>query len=612
MFRIVSTAVLLSLAVSAAEAQDGATLYATYCSMCHDGGVVRAPSRKALSELTPERIVASLGTGVMRVQGADRTPDERTAIAVFLTGKPLGTFKAAVTPLCSSAAQPATAASESAWNGWSTSTDNDRYQRDAGLRAADVPRLKLKWAFGFPGDTSAAVQPSIVGGRVLVGSTSGRVYSLSLASGCAFWTFDADTQVRTAIVTGAPKAGGPLAVFFGDVAGNVYSVDATRGTVRWKVKVDEHPVARITATPKLFDGRLYVAVSSLEEIAGADPHYPCCTFRGSLVALDADTGRQIWHSYTIPDPPIATTKNKIGTQMYAPSGAAVWGSPAIDTARRRIYVGTGDSYSEPAAATSDAIVAFDLDTGALKWASQVTTGDAFNLGCAGADASNCPSKPGPDHDFGAPPILVTLGSGQRRLIASQKSGAVHALDPETGRVLWSRRIGPGGVLGGIEWGAAADGRAVYVALSGQLLKPATGAGPIVIGQTVLDPDAGGGLFALRLTDGETIWSAPPASCAGRTLCSPAQSAAISAIDGAVFSGSVDGHLRAYAASQGQVIWDFDTAREFDTVNHVKAAGGSIDVGGPAIAEGVVVTTSGYPPFGGRPGNVLLAFSVDGK
>jgi polyvinyl alcohol dehydrogenase (cytochrome) len=611
MSRIVSLAILVGLVSSPAVAQDGAALYARYCSMCHDGGIVRAPSRKTLAALTPERIVAALENGVMRLQGADRTGDERKAIAVFLTGKPLGALVPVPTPACASSAA-ATVASESSWNGWSATPANDRYQRQPGIAAADVPRLKLKWAFGFPGDASAAVQPSIVGDRVLVGSSAGRVYSLSLATGCAYWTFDADIQVRTAIVTGPPKAGAAPAAFFADVAGNVYSVDAATGTLRWKIKADEHPIARVTATPKLVEGRLYVALSSLEELAGADPAYPCCTFRGSLVALDAETGRTIWRTYTIADAPAPTKKNAAGTQLYAPSGAAVWGSPTIDAAHRRIYVGTGDSYSEPAAATSDAILALDLDSGAVKWAHQFTSGDAYNLACGGAAAANCPSTAGPDHDFGAPPILVTLPSGEQRLLASQKSGVVHAIDPESGRVLWSTRIGPGGVLGGVEWGAASDGRAVYVALSGVTLKAASGTGPIIMGQTALDPAAGGGLFTLRVSDGTRLWTAPPAVCANRPNCSPAQSAPVTAIDGAIFSGSVDGHLRAYAAADGHVIWDYDTAREFDTVNHVKAAGGSIDVGGAAVAGGVVVTTSGYPVFGGRPGNVLLVFSVDGR
>jgi polyvinyl alcohol dehydrogenase (cytochrome) len=613
MLRHACAAALVLLAVPAA-AQDGAVLYAQACSLCHDGGVVpRAPSRRALGAMTAEAILASLETGNMRTQGAARSAEERRAIAVFLSGKPLGSLTAPVTaPLCTRAPAPFTSGPSSAWDSWGGSFTNDRYQPrpGAGLTAADVPKLKVKWVFGFAGDTSAAVQPVVVDGRVFVGSTSGRIYALSLNEGCAYWTFDADAQVRTAVTLGREGASGSPAVFFADVAANIYSLDAATGRLRWKKKGDDHPVARITGTPRYVNGRLYVPMSSLEELASADPKYPCCTFRGSVAALDAASGDQVWKTYTIGETPKPTSRNKAGTQMFGPSGGAVWTSPTIDTARRTIYIGTGDSYSDPAAPTSDAIMALDLETGAIKWVSQMTTGDAWNLACGGLDPANCPASNGPDFDFASPPMLVTLPSGEQRLIAGQKSGVVHGLDAATGKILWSTRIGKGGMLGGVEWGSATDGRQAYVALSDQSFKQ-TG-GPVVIGMITLDPAVGGGLFALRLTDGAKVWNAPPASCGDRPQCSPAQSAAISAMPGVIFSGSIDGHLRAYSASDGRVVWDFDTAREFDTVNKVKASGGSIDVGGPAIAEGVVLTTSGYPTFGGKGGNVLIAFSVDGR
>ena len=592
-------------------AQDGAVLYSQHCSVCHDGGVVRAPARRALSEMTPEHIVASLENGLMRAQGTARTADEKRAIAVFLTGKPLGTMVAPVTaPRCTRPAAAFSSAPSGAWSDWSATPANDRYQARPGLTAADVPKLKVKWAFGFAGDTSAAVQPTIVDGRVFVGSASGRVYALSLAEGCAYWTFDADAQVRTAIMVGRERGSAAPTVFFADVAANIYSVDAATGQLRWKKKGDEHPIARITGTPKFLDGRLYVPVSSLEELASADPKYPCCTFRGSIVALDASNGTQIWRTLMIAEAPKPTTKNTAGTQLYGPSGAAVWSSPTVDVARKTIYIGTGDSYSQPAAPTADAIVALDLDTGKIKWVSQLTSGDAWNLACGGIDAANCPASNGPDYDFGSPPMLVTLPSGERRLVVGQKSGVVHGLDADSGKVLWSTRIGKGGMLGGVEWGSATDGRQAYVALSDQSFKRS--GGPVVIGMTTLDPGIGGGLFALRVTDGAKVWNAPAPVCGDRPMCSPAQSAAITAMPGVIFSGSVDGHLRAYSAADGRIVWDADTARGFDTVNKVMAQGGSIDVGGPAIAEGIVLTTSGYPTYGGKAGNVLIAFSVDGK
>jgi polyvinyl alcohol dehydrogenase (cytochrome) len=614
MFRPACVLTFVFLATPA-WSQDGALLYAQRCSMCHDGGVVRAPSRRALIELTPERVVASLSAdGLMRAQGAELSDDERRSVAVFLTGKPLGTMAAPITvPKCARPAPAFSKASASAWNGWGATPTNARFQRQpGGLTATDVPKLKLKWAFGFAGDTSAAIQPAVVDGRVFVGSASGRVYALSLAEGCAYWTFDADTQVRTAVTVSDERGSSPPSLFFADVAANVYSVDAGTGQLRWKKKVDDHPVARITGTPRLYQNRLYVPVSSLEELAGADPKYSCCTFRGSIVALDTTSGNQIWKTYTIADAPKPTTKNKVGTQLYGPSGAAAWSSPTLDVPGKTIYISTGDSYSDPAATSADAIVAIDLESGAIKWVSQLTSGDAWNLACGGLDAANCPTTPGPDHDFASPPMLVTLPNGLRRLVVGQKSGIVHGLDGRTGKVLWSTRIGKGGVLGGIEWGSATDGQHAFVALSDQTMRPAGTGDAIVIGQTRLDPKIGGGLVALRVSDGTKAWSAPPPVCRDVAGCSPAQSAAITAMPGVVFSGSIDGHLRAYATTDGRVIWDFDTARPFQTVNHVAARGGSIDVGGPAIAEGVVLTTSGYPTFGGQSGNVLLAFTIEGR
>ncbi|MBZ5558110.1 MAG: PQQ-binding-like beta-propeller repeat protein [Acidobacteriia bacterium] len=594
---------VLGLATSA-FAQDGGALYVQYCARCHDAGQPRTPARLALMQLAPERIVAALETGTMRTQGADRTPAERRALAAFLSGKAVGDTPAP--PPLKMCAAPAPAAAASNWSGWGLSLANDRYQRAANIKPDDAPKLTVKWAFAFAGDASAAVQPSIVGDRVFVGSVPGRVYSLSLRDGCVYWTFDADAMVRTSVDVG--DAGGSSIAFFGDVAGNAYAVDVATGTLRWKRKVDPHIVARVTGTPKFYRGRVYVPVSSVEEVIGASPQYPCCTFRGSVVALDAATGEVVWKTFAIPEAPTPRRKNKVGTQLFGPSGAAIWSSPTIDEKSQMLYVATGDSYSDPPADTSDAIMAMDLQTGAIKWWQQMTKGDAYNLACGGADPTNCPDSRGPDVDFGSPPILATLASGKRALVIGQKSAVVHAVDPdEGGKILWSTRIGRGGALGGVEWGSAADAQNIYVPLSDIAFKPGGGLGAMSPNGAV-----GGGLFALTLADGKEAWRAPIPGCGDRPRCSPAQSAPVSVADGIVFSGSVDGHMRGYSTRDGHIVWDFDTAQEFTTVNGSKARGGSIDVGGPAIANGVVLTTSGYAQWGGLNGNVLLAFSVDGK
>ena len=483
------------------------------------------------------------------------------------------------------------------WNGWGNDDANTRFQtaQAAGLTAADVPKLTLKWAFGFAGATSSSGQPTVAAGRVFVGNDNRQVYALDAASGCTHWSFTADAGVRTAIVIARLPVGGVARTIamFGDVRANAYAVDAQTGALLWKKKVDEHAAAKITGAPSFANGRLFVPVSSFEEVPGARPNYPCCTFRGSVVALDAATGKEIWKTYMIAEEPKIVGKNSAGTPMWKPAGAAIWTSPTIDRAKNLIYVATGNAYTEPAAPTSDAIVALDMKSGAIQWVQQATPNDVFVIGCKPGD-ENCPDDVGPDFDFGNSPILRTLAGGRRILTLGQKSGVVYGLAPDDrGKILWQFRAGKGGALGGIEWGSAADEQNIYVPVS-----------------DVLGPSAqAGGLYAIKLATGERVWHAPapPLSCTTGPGCTGAQSAAVSVMPGIVFSGSIDGHLRAYATADGTIVWTFNTMRPFDTVNGVPAQGGSIDAAGPVIAGGLVLTNSGYGLWRGKPGNVLLAF-----
>jgi len=596
--------------------QDGPTLYRTSCASCHDAGGERVPSRKALKAMSPEGVLSAMESGPMISMAARLSAPERRAVAEFVTEKPFGkALEMTPSPqaMCSDApAKFGDPMSGPNWNGWGVNPSNTRYQETAaaGIAVGDVPRLRLKWAFGFPGDVSESAQPTIVGGRVFVGSQSGIVYSLAAATGCVHWWFKAASRVRTAISVGqiSTESGAHCAAFFGDSGGVVYAVDAATGGLLWKIRVDSHPAARITGAPAFYDKRLHVPVASLEEVTGASPDYQCCTFRGSVVAIDAAIGKQIWKTYTISEEPHPTKKNRSGIQMWGPSGAGVWSSPTIDGKRKVLYVTTGDNYSDPPTATSDAFLALDLDSGKLLWSRQMTPLDAFTNACVLSDKSNCPDANGPDFDFGSSPILVELSNGRRALIAGQKSGVVHAIDPDkNGEIRWQIRIGKGGTLGGIEWGSAADGSKVYVALSD--LHGARMPNGLI---NEVDPKLGGGMFALTIEKGERAWYTPPPGCGEKKRCSPAQSAAVSAIVGAAFSGSVDGHLRAYSTANGSILWDFDTVRAYKTVNGVEARGGSLDVGGPAIAGGMLFVNSGYVIWGGMPGNVLLAFSIEGK
>ena len=597
---------------------DGQALYKAHCERCHEGQVKRAPHRDILQRLPALMVLNSLELGKMKFQGMMRTNVQRRTISEWITGKklpPPSDKDETVAGFCDGA--PGTFAIEEGapqWNGWGVDNFNSRFQsaEAAGISADQVPNLKVKWVFGLPTDFQTS-QPTVVGGRVFVGTMKGRVYSIDAKTGCLHWSVRTTAGVRSTPVIDTLPATDPqrYVVYVGDVEANLYALDAQTGKEIWKVKIDDHPLSRITATPKTHGNRIYASATALEEVAGGDPIYECCTFRGSMVALNRFNGKLVWRGYTIPDPPAPVRKNSIGVQLWGPSGAAVWSSPVLDPERNRIYVTTGDNYSDPASLTSDAVVAFDMRTGKFLWSKQFTVGDAWNVGCETEDTTNCPEAKGPDLDFASSPILRILPDGRRVILAGQKSGVMHAIDPDRdGEILWQHRVGKGGLAGGIQWGSAADAKQVYVALSdiGITTVENSDAG----WATTLDGSVGGGMFAIDIESGERKWHVPPVGCGDKAQCSPAQSGAVSALPGVVFSGSVDGHLRGYATDNGNVVWDYDADQEYESVNGVKTKGGSFDGPGPTIVDGVMYVNSGYGFWGGMSGNALIAFSVNGE
>jgi polyvinyl alcohol dehydrogenase (cytochrome) len=592
-----SVCACLLLAGCTAFAQDGAEVFRNNCSTCHrDGSPTQAPLPEALRRLPRDIILAALETGKMRPQGALLNPVERGVVAQYL-GSAASPEVMPPSAHCSGTAKPANLAAS--WSGWGSDAGNTRFQtaKAGGLSRGAVPRLKLKWAFGFPGVSTAFATPTVSGGKVFVGSADGTVYSLNAQSGCIYWTFKATEGVRTAVVLGPTGK----AAYFGDLQGNMYAVNASTGALLWKTRVDDHLYAEITGSPKLEAGRLYVPVSGgAEQVAAGSPSYVCCTFRGSLVALDAETGKQIWKSFTIAEPAQQTGRTAAGSAKWGPSGVALWSSPTIDVARQEIYVSTGVNYSDPPSPNSDAVLAFAMDSGRLLWSKQLLPDDVFNFGCVTPTPANCPETKGKDFDLGTPPLLRPLAGGQSLLLVGAKSGVLYALDPrKQGAIVWQSRIGSGGPQGGIMWGNAADDKRVYVARSDW--DPGK-------------PDAGGGMYGLDIATGKTVWTtpAPKPACLGTQGCSAAQLGPVSAIPGVVFAGSLDGHLRAYDGAAGGILWDFDTLREFPTVNGIKARGGSMNGSGPSIAGGMVFSNSGYSRIPVMAGNLLLAFSVDGK
>ena len=584
---------LVSLSILIAATEDGGAIFETHCAVCHKPAAEnRTPTPDALKRLTNPAIVAALETGAMKSQGSALSSGQKQAVADFLVprsaGLPVDTVRA------DACGTRNTISNLTGWNGWGADISNSRFQpaKIAGLKALDIPNLKLKWAFGIADASSMFGQPTAAGGRLFFGSANGTVYSLDAETGCVYWTFKAPVQVRTPI-TIAKSPDGKYLAYFGDGSATVYAVEAQTGEQVWKTKIDDHKLAGITGGPQFYNGRVYVPVrSGMEEMIAASAKYQCCTFRGSLASLDAQTGKLIWKTYTIPDPPTVVGKNSAGTDRFGPSGAGVWSAPTIDVKRKTIYVGTGNNYSDPPTKYGDAILAFDLETGSMKWSKQMNE-DVWNYSCDQKVKTNCPEKPDRDTDIGTSPILHRLPNGKDVLLFGQKSAFVRAIDPDKrGQLIWEKQIGKGGALGGVMWGLAADADKVYVPLSD------------------IFPGPSGGLFALKIASGEQAWYAAPVepACKGKAGCNAAQMAPATAIEGVVFSGSMDGHLRAYSSEDGKVIWDYDSLRDFDTINGVKAHGGSLNATGPTIANGMLYVNSGYSQLGGMGGNVLLAFS----
>ncbi len=611
-----AAALLLAAALAGAavsqqpSASDAAGLFDARCKGCHDPAKDRAPSREQLAQRAPDNIVAALTTGVMKTFADGLAPDQVRGLAVYITGKPLsfaaGASAAPQPPDTKCAANPPIRAAASDWNGYGRTAGSTRFQPNTSLKPGNVQRLKVKWAFSLAG--GRAGQPTIIGDRLFLVTFAGDAYSLNAKTGCVYWKSAIGAPMRTSPLVARRPGDSPSGwvMYVGELGGSVRALDAMSGAELWKTRLDTNRFAGITGALVLGADRLYAPVSSAEELAGDMADYGCCTFGGKVAALDPKTGQVIWKTAVLEPRP--TRKNAAGTQLYGPAGAAIWSQPTLDPKRGQLYVTTGDSYTEVDAPTADAVLAIGLADGKIRWATQTLKDDNFLIGCGPRRrGANCPlGTIGPDLDYGASPILFTLKSGKQIVLAGQKSGLVSGLDPDTGRPLWKTEVGYGSLFGGIEWGMAADTRALYVAIS-------DGAAP--------RDKARAGLYALDPATGAFLWKAPaPSVACGWHVnpCKNAQSAPVTVIPGVVFSGGQDGWLRAYASDTGRVLWDFDSAAAtYATLNGVAAQkGGAFDHTGFVVSGPMLFAISGYNgstgAYAGNPLNVLLAFSIDGK
>lgn len=591
----------------------GSTIFGNQCEQCH-GRIESAPSVATLKKMTPEHIYFTLTKGEMVPMAKDLTDLEKRQIAEWVGGRMLGSQEsgdASKMPNRCSVNPPLRSLTSGSWNGWSPGLNNARFQdgKDANMTAAKVERLKLKWAFGFPAATETYAQPTIVDGTVFVSSDAGYVYSLDAETGCIHWSYDVGAGVRSAVVVGQPAAPGStkVAAFFGDIRGNVYAIDASTGKQIWKVAIDPQPLSRITAGIVLYKHRLFVPVASLEEPASSSYNYHCCTFRGLVAALDAATGKQIWKTYTIPR--VATKQlDAKGVSYLGPSGAGVWGALALDTKRNALYFGTGNAFSGPDVGSSDAVMALDVDSGKLLWSKQDEAEDIWHTGCPQGPAPPgfapkpvfkrppgfkprqrppvpanywCADPEGPDWDVSSGPMIANLPNGRSLVIIGSKSGLVWGHDPDAkGSVVWREDSARGEIVFG---GALEEGKAYFNFRNG-------------------------GVAALRVSDGVEEWYTPITPQESMST-HPGFTAGVTAVPGVIFAAGLDGTVHALNAFNGNPIWQFNTARDFQTVNGVAAHGGSIGSAGVTVANGMLFVTSGFTGFqNGVPGNLLLAFS----
>jgi polyvinyl alcohol dehydrogenase (cytochrome) len=492
------------------------------------------------------------------------------------------------------------------WPGWQKDLIGTRFNPvETAITPSSVAGLKLKWAFVFPNqDNQTGSQPAVVGDTLYVGGRDAKLYALNARTGATKWTYDVTAVSGAVDATNInPLRDGPTVsgnnVVFGDTRGWVYDVNATTGQLIWATRVSDHPAVAMTSSPIVYQGRVYIGVSSQEEVRASNAAYPCCTFRGQMVSLNLSSGSVAWRYYTVP-PAAQTGVSANGTPQYGPSGVAVWSSPVIDPVNNTVVFATGNNYTGTEG-DGDSVIVVDATTGALKWKKQMTHPDQWTVSCHTPDQTNCvglTDGSNLDFDFGATPNIFYAG-GRELVGIGQKSGVYHALDIRTGEIVWQQQVStpvPNGGESGIEWGTSYDGTHLYVA-SWQA--------------------APGTLFALDPGTGKVLWSTPnPADgcttggAAAFPSCTPSMITAVSSTPGLVWEGSVDGKIRAYRSNDGTNVWQYDTIRDYTGVNGLTGSGGSISGnGGPVISHGMLYVESGYNRFFGLQGKVLLAFGL---
>ena len=580
-----------------ASDKKSAKIFNESCISCHSGGVPRAPHATTFSAMSADYILETLN-GVMSSQASHLSKNEKIKLAEFISGGSIST-NIPNPNFCSNEITKSKIKfnDKNSYSQWGYDRHNTR-RANSEINSKNAKTMKLKWVFAFPGATRSRSQPSVSGNVIYIGGQNSNLYALDRETGCVRWMTKAQGEIRSAPVI--EKINNKHFIYAGDYEGNVYKYDALTGENIWTKSLRYHPRVILTGSVRVYDEVIYVPLSSREWADGANPDYECCTFRGGVMALDAITGEELWTTYSIPVPAKHLGDyNESGRKILAPSGVPVWNSPTIDDERGLVYVGTGESYTSPAADTSDAILAIDKSKGGIVWSFQAQTGDAWNMGCFISPKSGCPKEDGPDWDFGASTILMKTSKGRNILFGGRKSGHVYALDPDQeGKLLWSRKIGRGGFAGGIHWGMTIDSDNIYAPIAdknyiNKFPGPATP-----------------GIYSLNAINGDINWRFEPKDrCNGLSSCDRGISAALSSTNDIIIGAGMDGWLYILDSKKGNLLWEFNTNRDFSEFSNIKAYGGTIEGLGPVISGNNLYINSGYQYGGNMPGNVLLGFEI---
>ena len=593
-----SFAAAVAMPAIGAEKPNGEVLFYEKCANCHVMGTPdgRAPLVDALAKRSRHSIVVALASGTMWLQGLGLSNDEHAALAEFIVPNDTVVKDMSGENMCKTVTPISAKYAEINWNGWGNGPANTRHQANTTINAANVPKLKLKWVFGLQDESTTFGQQTIAGGRAFFGVGNGTVFALDADSGCTIWAYKAEAAVRTA--PNLQKVGDSYFLYFGDASGTAYGINAETGKEVWKSHPEDFHLAKIVGALQFANGLVYVGLDGNDDVAAGDPKYPCCSFRGSVVALDATTGKQVWKSFTNSEAPHFIKKKRNGVDLIAPSGAGIWSSPTLDPKHNTLYVTTGDCHSAPAGDACDSVIAYSMDKGEKKWLFQATKGDGYNLSCSRVKDSETCEVGAPDSDFSSSAILVERPNGKRMLLAGQKSGVMHALDADTGKVLWQTRVSTYGVAGGIVWGSAADDKAVY---AGSLTPLTDDAG---------EPMESAGVTAVDIDTGRVLWRSlipkGPDCKPGSFRCKSTISAALTSVPGVVFVPARDGHLRAFATKDGALLWDYNSKVAYETVNGIRAEGGTFGSPGATIVGDSLYIGSGYRD---AIGNAIIAFEV---